>query len=360
MKVNVNGCACEFTEHGEKVIQRLIEATKGTGNTLVTVSGNYLMHETVYLPSDITLVLKDCHLRMADGTFCNMFKNAACENFESRSRATADKNIKIVGEGRAILDGGNYNGLSERNSGKDGYPSVVNNNLLLFSNVDGFEIRNIRCINQRHWALNFYYCRYGKLSDIDFCADYTRIDENGNRVVGLDKSKYGQTYIKNADGIDLRMGCHDIIIENITGFTEDDTIALTALQNKNEKKYAVEGETGDIYNVVIRNIVGASFCTNVRLLNQGGTKLYNILVDGVQDSSLDEKYYVGRGVAGVRIGDAHLYGSRHATADETFNICVRNVFSRATCAFRMAGEMADVTYENIFGFDGCPQTVEKL
>ena len=29
----------------------------------------------------------------------------------------------------------------------------------------------------------------------------------------------------NADGIDIRRGCRDIVIENITGFTEDDTVA---------------------------------------------------------------------------------------------------------------------------------------
>jgi len=348
-----------FIPNGEKIIQKIIDETKAQGATNVVINGDFLINDTIILPSDITLILDDCHLRLADGTFCNMFRNARCKDTDNRTRENADRNIKIIGMGRAILDGGEYNGLSERNSLKDGKPHISVNNTLLFTNVDGFEMRNLKVINQRHWAFNFIFCRNGILSNIDFCADYTRIDENGVRVQGLDKSKYGQTYVKNADGIDLRVGCHDIIIENITGFTEDDTVALTAIPGASTMVYAVENEPIDIYNVTIRNVVSSSFCTNVRLLNQGSSKIYNILIDGIQDTSGDGKYYKGRGVAGVRIGDSRIYGERHSYKDETFNIAIRNVFSRAGRAISLVGEMTNVTYENIFGFDDCPILVDK-
>jgi hypothetical protein len=71
------------------------------------------------------------------------------------------------------------------------------------------------------------------------------------------------------------------VIENITGFTEDDTVALTGLYGRLEKQFEVDGLSIDIYNVTIRNIASASFCTNVRLLNQGEVKLHDILIDGV-------------------------------------------------------------------------------
>ena len=45
--------------------------------------------------------------------------------------------------GRVILDGGEYNGLSEKNSLKDGNPHISVNNLILFTNVDGFTIRGL-------------------------------------------------------------------------------------------------------------------------------------------------------------------------------------------------------------------------
>ena len=110
-----------------------------------------------------------------------------------------------------------------------------------------------------------------------------------------------------ADGIDIRVGCHDIIIENITGFVQDDSVALTALPYNGVKKHAVEGESYDIYNVIIKNIMTSAFHSNVRLLNQccdnNVARLYNILIDGVFDTSLDAKFYVGRSAASVRIGN---------------------------------------------------------
>jgi hypothetical protein len=260
--------------------------------------------------------------------FCNIFRNEKCYDTENRTRENADKNIKIIGLGRAILDGGEYNGLSERNHSKDGMPHIYNNNTLLFSNVEGFEICNIKFVNQRYWAMNFIFCRNGVISNIDFLSDYTRIDKDGNRVVGLDRAERLSPYVKNADGIDLRVGCHDIIIENVTGFTEDDTVALTALPNENSMRFAVKKEPMDIYNVSIKNIQTSAFCSNVRLLNQGSSKIYNILIDGVQDASGDGKYYVGRGSAGVRIGDLAAFIARvFIVADAFLMRCAVNTYT---------------------------------
>ncbi|MBQ8350420.1 MAG: hypothetical protein IJY20_00035 [Clostridia bacterium] len=348
-----------FQRNGAAYIREQLRAAREGGKSEVVISGNYEVEDTILLPSDTTLILSDCHLRMRDGTFCQMFRNEHSTPGERHDGKCPDRNIRLLGRGRAILDGGEYNGLSEKTSGKDGMPYIAQNNMVLFCNVEGFEIGGLSIRNQRWWALNHYFCRHGHLHDLEFISDYTRIDENGKRVVGLDRSLYTQTYIKNSDGIDLRAGCHDILIENITGFTEDDTVALTGLSGKGERElYRAEGLSTDIYNVIIRNIRSAAYCTQVRLLNQGGVRLYNILVDGVTDASQNCPYYVGRGVAGVRIGDLHLYGERHSTKDETFNIVVRNVFSRAETALRLAGAMTDCHFDGIYGFDGCPCIID--
>ena len=65
-----------------------------------------------------------------------------------------------------------------------------------------------------------------------------------------------------------------------------------------------------------------------------------------------------RGGTGVRLGDTHLYGERHATADETFNITIRNVFSRATAALNVAGAMRDCRFDNIRLFDSDGRVIE--
>ncbi len=345
-----------FQKNGAALIQAMID---GAEDGTVTVTGNYEIENTVLIPSDFTLVLENCHLRMADNTFCNMFTNANCRTEVGRTPAGTDRNIVIEGRGRAILDGGTYNGLGERNCLQEGRPHVIVNNLLLFTNVEGFRITNLHLRNQRWWAMNFVFCRKGYIGNIDFCANDLWVDETGEHHGFFGEGfTYEKILVKNADGIDLRSGCHDITIENITGFTEDDTIALTALNGYTEKTFHVEGLDPDIHNVIIRNVQSQAQCTIVRLLNQCELKLYNILIDGVMDASANSSH-MERGIFAVRIGDAHMYGSRHATKEETYNIAIRNIYSRTATAVQLYGAMTNVTTENINGFDGCEILIDN-
>lgn len=342
----------------QRDLVEIIESARNAGKNTVHITGSYEISETITIPSGFCLFLEDCYLRMADGVKTQMFRNAGYRPGERNDLSDADRNIRIIGVGHTVLDGGNYNGLCERNSEKDGNPHISANNIILFCNVDCFVIENITIVNQRWWAMNFLFCSNGTLRDLTFCSDDTWYDSEGNLHRKLNWES-GRPYICNADGIDLRMGCHDILIENIKGFTQDDTVALTALNGRLESLYHVEGAEREIYNVVIRNVLTATLCTNVRLLNQGGTKLYNVLIDGVFDSSKDS-VHVERGIYAVRIGDTDLYGERHSTEDETYNITVRNVYSRSKVAVNLAGKMKNVTTENICGFDGNSCLVEDL
>lgn len=334
----------EIGKNGARYIREMIQAAIAVGTRACTVTGNWEIEDTILIPSDFTLRLQDCHLTMADGTFCNMFRNQSCGSGE------CDRNIVIEGSGRVILDGGNYNGLSEKTSMKDGNPHISVNNILLFVNVEGFRITGLHVRNQRWWALNFICCRHGLLRDLDFCSDDVWIDGDGGEHHGLRRDNYGAVRVKNSDGIDLRAGCRDILIENITGFTEDDTVALTGLWGSMEQMYHVPGMSTDICNITIRNVNASAYCSIIRLLNQSGIKLYNILIDGVMDSSLGSEH-MDRGGNGVRVGDNHLYGTRHSTKEETFNITIRNVCSRAGRVLNLAGSITNLTLDNIRDFD---------
>lgn len=335
-----------FCSGGHDYICGLIDEAIENGSRTATVRGNWEIDTAIRLPSNFTLILDNCHLRMASGCYSNMFVNEHHDTDIGRTVEGTDRNISIIGKGEAILDGGEYNGLSEKTQLVNGMPPVWKNNLVLFTNVCGFKVFGISCRNQRWWALNFVYCREGYLGKIDFCASDAATDENGNVYHGLKRSKYSDVLVKNADGIDLRQGCHDIVIENITGFTEDDTIALTGLNGNIEKHFSVEGLPSDICNVKIKNIATASYCTNVRLLNQGDVKLHDIEIDGVYDMA-KKSAHLDRGRYVVRVGDNYLYGERHSTPEETYNITVKNITATANDAIYLAGAMSNLVMYGI-------------
>ena len=346
----------ELIKNGGSLINGIISRNIAEKRYEIRLSGNYEIEETILLPSGVTLILDNCYLKMADDTFCQMFRNMNADKAD-----VYDSNIHIIGKGGSVLDGGKYNGLSEKNCGKDGRPYIIVNNILTFSKVKKLSVSGLKIINMRWWALNFIACSEGHIHDMDFASDASVIDrETGEKHYGFAGRGYDEIYIKNADGIDLRLGCHDFIIENITGFTEDDTVALTALKSRIESYYPFPADAEEgIRNVTVRNVRAAAQCGIVRLLNQGGTFLHDITVDGVYDTSQNDER-LDRGDRGVKIGDRHLYGEYYPTADETFNITVKNVEARAKTALSVCGEINGLIIENINGFDGCTNVIEKL
>ena len=340
-------------------IQRAIES----GSRTAKITGHWEINKAVRLPSNITLILENCHLRMAKDCYSNMFLNEHYGTEIGRTLEGTDTNITIKGRGYAIIDGGGYNGLTERTANKNGLPSMWNQNPLIFHNVDGFSVRDLTVRNQRWWALTFICSRNGYVGNIDFCSEDTAFDSEGKEYHQLDYDKYEDVLVKNSDGVDIRFGCHDILIENLTGFIEDDTVALTSGTSSKPgcgetDKFCVEGHTIDTYNITIRNIRTASFCSMVRLLCQGGHKLHDITVDGVYDQS-DVCPHLVKGFNAVKVGDLHMYGHRHATPDEVYNITIKNVYAAGRYAVKLIGGMTNVVLQNIECKEGT-QMLEDL
>ena len=65
------------------------------------------------------------------------------------------------------------------------------------------------------------------------------------------------------------------------------------------------------------------------------------------------------GVYGVKIGDTRLYGARHATKEETYNIKVRNVCGKSLYAVYLAGDMSQVSMYGIECYNGCKMLCDK-
>lgn len=344
-----------FTKSGADHIESLIREAQAAGQHSATVRGEWEIDRTVLLPSDFTLILDGCHLRQADGCACNIFANAASATPEGVP-AEWDHDISLLGQNDAVLDGGTYNGLSEKNAGQDGRPPIWRNNLLLFAGVDRFTVSGIRFINQRWWALVFVYCANGLLQDLNFCASDLRYDDSGTLVHGLAGGTYAQIFVKNADGIDLRRGCHHITIRNITGFTEDDTVALTLLDWKIEAAFDRFGGERDLHDIRIENLRAQSPCSLLRLLNQSSGRMYNITAAGVEDTSAGSPHF-DRGDYALRVGDAHArYGDGNGSITD---VTVCGIRSRARYAVHVSGRTERINITDVVCFDGGQEQEEN-
>lgn len=320
-------------DSGEKVI--IPRKNERTGKNLWEIERSILLH------SGSVVCLDNCYIRQADGMMENIFKNSNYAKPEVFTREGRQYDIKVYGVGNAVLDGGNHNGLTEKTHNKDGMPWVVNNCMFNFLNVERVTIENLRIVNQRYWSMVFHYCSHGSIRNIEFYAPKTVI---------------------NQDGIDLRTGCSHFIIENITGCTGDDTVALTCLRSRFDDDIAPLGLDDGIHHVIIRNICSTTPCALVRLLNHYGKLIHNIVIENIMDSfehdiahkrgaenePLDPAKAKLRPGACVRIGENFYFKEGpKALPEDTYNITVRNVSGHMRTAVRASCALSNALFDNI-------------
>jgi hypothetical protein len=158
--------------------------------------------------------------------------------------------------------------------------------------------------------------------------------------------------VKNGDGIDFRSGCNHCIVENITGFTSDDTVACTALsRGKRERplsKYLSVSEPynsshenidGSIHHIRINNILTGGFHHGVICLSAHGNQVHDIEISNVEETGeggreATVKIYTGYG-DGYNTGDIH-------------NVRISNVISeKAKYALMVQCEAENIATQNI-------------
>lgn len=309
------------------MIQAAVDAARATGATVTIPRRNartgkdlWDLPRAVLLYSGSNIILENCFLRQSDDSVDNIFKNSICRTPAGVRRENRQYDIHITGIGNAVLDGGEYNGINERNWKEKGI-DLFGNCLLHFQNVERFSVENVALSNQRYWAMNYHCCAEGRIANITLNAW-------GDRP--------------NQDGIDLRYGCNGIRIENIMGYSGDDVIALTCL-NDREGALLVEGMDSSIHDVIISNVQAAGRERRgiIRLLNNYGRKIYNVIVENVIDLSAPGD--ACRDGSAVRINDMAYVSDEKDFAQfgDTYNITVRNIISRCR-----HGVFASCTLEN--------------
>ena len=213
---------------------------------------------------------------------------------------------------------------------------------VLFANTDNFSIENIKIVTSHGWGISLEACTNGRVEKISFNACMSK------EIDGMLQN------MENQDGIDLRNGCHHIIISDITGRSGDDLIAITAIAIK-DRGFIPGGSMKstqvmhndwtkcdkNIHDIIIRNVVGYSLCSLIRLLPVE-TKIWNVVIDGVVDTSPDNI----ESSVGILLGDLDNSYGKNIT-DSMSNITISNVVCNRQDAISVDGYLSNSVISNI-------------
>lgn len=194
--------------------------------------------------------------------------------------------------------------------------------MILMHNVDNFSITGLYIKDQRWWAMHLIYCSNGFIENITF-------DTNNE--------------YPNRDGVDLRVGCHHIIIKNIYGYCGDDVIALSAFKGS-AADFEVEGKSIDIHHVIIRDVIACSAqYATVGIRNSDGIKIYDITVDSITDISDGVR---AKPLNQIRIGQKGF--GKHNGIGDISRLYINNLHVNHGAGVMINLSLADSTISNIF------------
>lgn len=355
----------------------------------------WLLDRAILLPSNTTVVLQDCKIKLSDRCRDNFFRSANC------GLGIVDpepaENIHIKGIGCCVLEGAdhprstgdgskllacpcprNFSGspnptFEDLHAHTYGTDALVKgespkgdwrNVGILMAKVSHFSIENIRIVEQHGWAISLEDCSFGDVRHIDFSASQKRI---------IDGAEHN---VENQDGVNLRNGCHDITVFDITGNTGDDVIALTAIASRKKIRKGGELETTHVLgndwtqrekgirNVKISNVLAfpAGGCSIIRFLAMEGAEIRNVSITGVIDTSPDDFHVFDDICLGAKPGIAGDPGNPYGVQQEQalFNIIVSNVIGNARHSVRIPGGLQNSCICNVVtrNQDGVPLKYE--
>ncbi len=383
-----------------EILNRAIEARGVDGIVVIsprTLDGTrdyWLLDEAIRLPENTTVILQNVHLKLSDRCRDNFFRSANCGlGMEDPIRI---RNIHIRGEGTCLLEGADHPRATgdsskllrapcphfpkdlcrmvdwipeeRRAPEKIAFSDIHDHSYgtdadvegesqygdwrgigILLANVEDFSISGLRIKDSHGWAISLEACANGRIERIDFDAQMHKMIDG--------------TYMnmENQDGIDLRNGCHHIIISDITGRTGDDVIALTAIANPQYKPggslrttHVMHNDWSrrerDIHDIIIRNVIARSYlCCMVRLLPVK-SQIYNVVIDSVVGTAADPNT---GGYTAILLGEGG-YGEADPS-DCMRNIAISNVICASQLAVSVRMRLVDSVISNVVNKNpNCP------
>lgn len=347
----------------------------------------WILDRAILIPENTTIVLVNCKIKLSDQCRDNFFRTANCGIGIAFPKKI--HNVHIKGVGRCVLEGADHPRATGDGSKiianpcpytdedlcryaywvpedrkQSGKPDFWDKHAysygtdagkaeesqygdwrgigVLFANTDNFSIENIKIVTSHGWGISLEACTNGHVKKIDFDACMSK------EIDGMLQN------MENQDGIDIRNGCHNIIISDITGRTGDDLIALTAIADEDmgfipggsmKSTHVMHNDwtkrDRNIHDIIIRNVVGYShLCFLIRLL-PANTKIWNVVIDGVIDTSPEDLDPFG----GILLGDCDVYGKN--MPDSMSNITISNVICNRKDAVMVQGYLVNSVISNI-------------
>ncbi|KAA5532643.1 hypothetical protein F0919_17840 [Taibaiella lutea] len=336
----------------------------------------WLIDSAILVPANVTIIVRDTKIKNSDISRDNWFRSANV-GLGKFNPVTPQANVKILGEGMAVLEGadnprstGDYaKTISLSPTGNQTYGSDAGvsgqtqtgdwrNIGILMGNVNNVEIAGLTIVEPHCWGMSFEYCTGIKVHDIT-------IKTSGTISVGGVSKR-----TRNKDGIDLRAGCQNYEVYNINATTDDDIVAQTGI---------IDGAfTGGAYGYTlvmggvargsglddiaygnVHDIKGTSAENMVRFLNGTGVNSHDHQVRNILDNS--PKGAAKRAAAAVVVGSTSVSN----TLGSTYNFIIDNVISRAGDTtttggtIDIIGTLSEAIINNVIrtdnpGCTGCP------
>ncbi len=355
----------EFEGTDSQRINQAIQAAAGKGLTVVipklnqkpgATSETWLLDSAILVRDNTTLELNHCHIKLSDRCRDNIIRSANCGMGITDIKPM--KHVHIYGVGNVLLEGADHpraTGDSAKTLGKHSFGTDAGvegksqtgdwrNIGILFAKVENFSIKNLHLKDSHSWAISLERSGPGRIEEIRFTSHGFKMIDGKRKA------------IHNQDGLDLRQGCHDIIVEGITGETGDDLVAVTNITVKRyltpgtDTTMMVSGATfrktvaEDIRNIFIRNVAGFGGGDHiVRFLNASGLKIYNVVLDGVIDKSTPDR----RCAATIKIGDANPAWGGVTPVGDTSRFAISNIIGNSKNTILIAGSLTDSSLSNI-------------
>ena len=324
----------------EAIEKCLSDANKILGDKTIIFNGkNYLIDRAILISSNTNIIIDNCTIKQNDCVFDNVFRgdNLILNELDPNGTpidVSHIENIKILGKGDAKIIGCDKNKigyhpyfdrLEDMVGDFWGWRTIT----ISLSNAKNVEISGLKISNTKCWCICFDYSKNVFVHDIDIRSN-----------------------VKNGDGIDFRSGCCYCEVDNITGYTSDDTVALTALSKGKEKRqlskylYTLEPYNsshenidGSIHHVKISNVYTGGNHHGVICLTAFGNKVHDIEIRNIIESKEGDRdatvmLYTGYG-DGYNKGDlsniiidgvvANTAKSAVKITCETENLTIKNV-----------------------------------